>query len=133
MSIYHALTNRNLYSIKTKKHEYISNMVYGLYDCKGDCFYVGKSWDIKKREQQHKQKFKQEFKIQKLKVDMNKNINWEKIYIQWFSLKYNLKNKDYNLKNKKVSRMDKNRLTIDYYPKYKNYKTSMLFNKYHLL
>ena len=124
---------KQLYTIRTKNHEYVSCIVYGLYDVNGNCFYIGKTYDIKEREKQHKAKFKQEIQIKKLKVNMQKNINWEKVYIQWYSLKYNLTNKKHNLHTNKVSRMDKTRLSINYYPKYQNRRHLSIVNKYHLL
>lgn len=68
--------------------------------------------------------------IKELKLGINKKLDWEKIYIQWYGLKYQLDNKNVNYI--KVSAKNKMRLLTDYYQvPFKKYKHPVIL-KYHL-
>ena len=70
-------------------------IIYGIYE-NDKCVYVGKTYNLEKQEQKHKNSndyLNKNIKIKELKKGGCKNLNWEKIYIQWYSLMYELNNK----------------------------------------
>ena len=116
MGLFWALNNKYKYCITSKKKD-IDKCIYGLY--KGEeCFYIGKTNDLKRRYNEHKRN-NENFIIKELKKP-NNELNWEKIYIQWYGMKYKLINKEFKIKQHKISIKDRNRLTLEYYPKYRD-------------
>jgi predicted GIY-YIG superfamily endonuclease len=126
---YFAIKTKNEYRLKgegwTENHK-----VYGIF--KNDiCVYIGRSVDFMKRLQQHT-KYRDICYVYKLlKLGENKKLNWEKIYIHWYSLKYDLDNKQWNLKGRKLYQKDKMRLSDFYRSPWHEYKRDIIL-RYHL-
>jgi len=68
--------------------------VYGVYDNNDTIKYIGR--DIKYINEKYT-----DYVIKEFEKGLCKNINWEVIYISWYSLKYNLDNKLHKIKPKK--------------------------------
>ena len=128
---YFILANVSRYRIKGEGWKG-NEKVYGIFK-ENNCIYVGKSVNIEKRMKFHLNGKYKNCCCKELKIGDNKNINWEKIYIQWYSLKYKLENKEWIIKESKVSIKDKNRLLPNFYKApYKKYQKDIIL-KYHLL
>jgi predicted GIY-YIG superfamily endonuclease len=127
-NLYFAIYNRTKHSIKPKKGD-DDKYLYGLFK-EEQCFYIGKTNDLKRRLRDHKRK-NGECIMKELKKP-NNDYNWEKIYIQWYGLKYKLDNKEYKLQ--KISYKDKCKFTDDLPKKFiKNQELEEIIKKYHLI
>jgi hypothetical protein len=93
-----------------------SDKVYGIYNKKNEIVYIGKCCDIDKRFKQHKNKYNpMEYYIKELKKGDDENVNWEIVYIKWYSLVYKLDNKLHKFKE------NKSFIKYEYNPKIKDY------------
>lgn len=97
-----------------------TDKVYGLYNENNEIVYIGRSCDIEKRFKQHKKQYNNHY-MKELKKGENENINWEIVYIKWYSLIYNLDNKLHKLKKYDKNKVKDNYNKYEYNPKFKNY------------
>jgi len=99
-------------------------IIYGIYE-DNKCVYVGKTYNLEKQEQKYKNSndyLNKNIKIKELKKGECKKLNWEKIYIQLYSLMYKLNNKTNILDQVKLKKTNKNYEYEDIYKvKFKNY------------
>ena len=97
-----------------------SDVVYAIYNQNNRIVYIGRTQNLDKRFKQHKKKYNNHY-IKELEKGNDKNLNWEIVYIQWYSLKYNLDNKLHKLKKCDNDKVKQNFSKYEYNPKFKNY------------
>lgn len=95
--------------INKENHEPKDEIIYGIYE-NNKCVYVGKTYNLEKQEQKHKNSneyLNKNIKIKELQKGNCQKLNWEKVYTQWYSLIYELNNTknvlDDKVKLKKIS------------------------------
>jgi hypothetical protein len=95
--------------INKENYEPKDEIIYGIYE-NNKCVYVGKTYNLGRQEQKHKNSneyINKNITIKEFKKGKCQKLNWEKVYTQWFSLKYKLNNTknvlDDKVKLKKIS------------------------------
>lgn len=120
--------------LRIVKFSYINwkdtDIVYGIYK-NNKLLYIGKSSTFEVRKAKHLWGKYKDCDIRLMKIGKAK-LHWERVYIEWNSLKYHLDNKIFNIREKKVTDKQKERLTDFYKIKWKKYKNPIIL-KYHLL
>ena len=108
-----------------------TNKVYGIFKNE-QCVYIGRSDNLLDRFQKHTKYRDLCYSYKIFKLGENKKFDWEKVYIQWYSLKYKLDNKIHNISNRRIYAKDKMRLLTNFYiGPYRKYKKDIIL-RYHL-
>lgn len=116
---------RKLWYIKKKILENQDNKnwdntkkIYGIYNENDEIVYIGSTKELERRWEEHKKGKYRNNIFKELKKGDDEKLNWEIVYIQWYSLINKLDNKLHKLKHNKL---EKTKTYEEYVKKFKSY------------